>query len=73
MGTHKFIEVPSGHIACPEQGPGPVALFVHGTIVNSHLWRHQLAGLSLSIGRRAECRAKTSPCPAPTYSEWERC
>jgi pimeloyl-ACP methyl ester carboxylesterase len=29
-----------------EQGSGPVALFVHGVLLNSYLWRHQLAGLS---------------------------
>jgi pimeloyl-ACP methyl ester carboxylesterase len=29
-----------------EQGSGPVALFVHGVLLNGHLWRHQLAHLS---------------------------
>jgi pimeloyl-ACP methyl ester carboxylesterase len=29
-----------------EQGAGPVALFVHGVLLNSYLWRHQLADLS---------------------------
>ena len=40
------IETPSGRIAYREQGTGPVALFVHGVLLNGHLWRHQLAGLS---------------------------
>jgi pimeloyl-ACP methyl ester carboxylesterase len=37
---------PSGTIAYLEQGAGPVALFVHGVLLNSYLWRHQLSGLS---------------------------
>ena len=40
------IETPSGRIAYREQGTGPVALFVHGVLLNGHLWRHQLAELS---------------------------
>ena len=40
------VETPSGRIAYREQGTGPVALFVHGVLLNGHLWRHQLAGLS---------------------------
>lgn len=36
---------PSGRIAYTEQGTGPVALFVHGVLLNKHLWRHQLAHL----------------------------
>ena len=39
-------QTPSGRIAYLEQGQGPVALFVHGVLLNSHLWRHQLAHLS---------------------------
>src|SRR3954452_15709540 len=27
-------------------GSGPTALFVHGVVLNKHLWRHQLTGLS---------------------------
>ncbi|WP_334146708.1 alpha/beta fold hydrolase [Hyphomicrobium sp.] len=46
MSERNFVKTPSGTIAYQEQGAGPVALFVHGVIVNSHLWRHQLAGLS---------------------------
>jgi pimeloyl-ACP methyl ester carboxylesterase len=37
---------PSGRISYTEQGSGPVALFVHGVLLNKHLWRHQLAELS---------------------------
>src|SRR5262249_31160328 len=37
---------PSGRLAYREQGAGPVALFVHGVLLNGHLWRHQLADLS---------------------------
>jgi pimeloyl-ACP methyl ester carboxylesterase len=29
-----------------DQGRGPVALFVHGVLLNGYLWRHQLAELS---------------------------
>jgi pimeloyl-ACP methyl ester carboxylesterase len=40
------VETPSGRIGYVEQGAGPVALFVHGVLLNGHLWRHQLAHLS---------------------------
>jgi len=40
------VEIPSGRISYLDQGNGPVALFVHGVLLNSYLWRHQLAGLS---------------------------
>ena len=42
----RTVEIPSGRISYLEQGSGPVALFVHGVLLNSYLWRHQLAGLS---------------------------
>ena len=42
----KQVQTPSGTIAYAEQGEGPVALFVHGVLLNDHLWRHQLAHLS---------------------------
>jgi len=40
------VQTPSGRIAYVEQGAGSVALFVHGVLLNKHLWRHQVAGLS---------------------------
>jgi pimeloyl-ACP methyl ester carboxylesterase len=43
--THS-VETPSGRISYASAGSGPVALFVHGVVLNKHLWRHQLAGLS---------------------------
>ena len=45
LTTHS-IETASGCISYVEAGSGPVALFVHGVLLNKHLWRHQLAGLS---------------------------
>ncbi|MBS0584162.1 MAG: alpha/beta hydrolase [Proteobacteria bacterium] len=42
----RSVRTASGTIGYLEQGSGPVALFVHGVLLNSHLWRHQLAGLS---------------------------
>ena len=42
----RSIETPSGRISYAEAGSGPAALFVHGVVLNKHLWRHQLAGLS---------------------------
>ena len=44
--TIRSIETPSGRISYVEAGSGPVALFVHGVVLNKHLWRHQLSGLS---------------------------
>jgi pimeloyl-ACP methyl ester carboxylesterase len=44
--TIRSIETPSGRIGYAEAGSGPVALFVHGVVLNKHLWRHQLSGLS---------------------------
>jgi pimeloyl-ACP methyl ester carboxylesterase len=45
--THtKFVQTPSGRVAYVEQGAGPVAVFVHGVLVNSYIWRHQLSALS---------------------------
>jgi len=42
----KTVQTKSGKIAYAEQGKGPVALFVHGVLLNNHLWRHQLAHLA---------------------------
>src|SRR3954447_4446927 len=42
----RSVETASGRIAYAEQGTGPVALFVHGVLLNGHIWRHQLAHLS---------------------------
>ena len=44
--TIRSNETPSGRISYAEAGSGPVALFVHGVVLNKHLWRHQLSGLS---------------------------
>jgi pimeloyl-ACP methyl ester carboxylesterase len=41
----RTVATPSGTVSYVEQGSGPVALFVHGVLMNSHLWRHQLAHL----------------------------
>ncbi len=40
------VRTPSGRIGYLEQGRGPVALFVHGVLLNGHPWRRQLTGLS---------------------------
>lgn len=44
--TSKSVETPFGRISYSESGTGPVILFVHGVVMNKHLWRHQLSGLS---------------------------
>jgi pimeloyl-ACP methyl ester carboxylesterase len=40
------VKTASGRISYVEAGEGPVALFVHGVLLNGHLWRHQLSGLA---------------------------
>jgi pimeloyl-ACP methyl ester carboxylesterase len=45
LTTHT-VATPSGRVSYVETGSGPVALFVHGVLMNKHLWRHQLVGLS---------------------------
>jgi len=44
--ARRKVQTASGRIAYAEQGAGPVALFVHGVLLNGYLWRHQLAHLS---------------------------
>ena len=44
--ARRTVQTASGRISYTEQGKGPVALFVHGVLLNAHLWRHQLAHLS---------------------------
>jgi pimeloyl-ACP methyl ester carboxylesterase len=52
MGKNEFsptrhsIPTASGRISYTEQGTGPVALFVHGVLLNGHLWRNQLSQLA---------------------------
>ena len=43
---HRSVQTASGRISYTDQGTGPVALFVHGVLLNGYLWRHQLADLS---------------------------
>jgi pimeloyl-ACP methyl ester carboxylesterase len=45
FATRKAVDTPSGRISYVERGQGPVALFVHGVLLNGYLWRHQLAAL----------------------------
>lgn len=42
----RTVETPLGRIGYVERGSGPVALFVHGVLLNGWLWRHQLQGLA---------------------------
>lgn len=44
--SKKSIETRSGRIAYVEKGTGPVALFLHGVLLNGYLWRNQLDKLS---------------------------
>jgi pimeloyl-ACP methyl ester carboxylesterase len=44
--TKHIVRTASGRISYTEQGHGPVALFVHGVLLNGYLWRHQLKDLS---------------------------
>jgi pimeloyl-ACP methyl ester carboxylesterase len=45
FAARRQVDTPSGRIGYVEQGSGPVALFVHGVLLNGYLWRHQLAQL----------------------------
>jgi pimeloyl-ACP methyl ester carboxylesterase len=44
--AQRSVQTASGRINYVERGSGPVALFVHGVLLNGHLWRHQLEELS---------------------------
>src|SRR5262245_31807243 len=44
--VQRKVQTASGLINYTEQGAGPVALFVHGVLLNGYLWRHQLEELS---------------------------
>ena len=45
FADQRRIDTASGRISYVERGSGPVALFVHGILLNGYLWRHQLAQL----------------------------
>ena len=45
FAARRKVATPSGSISYVEHGSGPVALFVHGVLLNGYLWRHQLAQL----------------------------
>jgi pimeloyl-ACP methyl ester carboxylesterase len=49
MSGSKTVRTASGTVAYVDQGEGPVVLFVHGVLVNSHIWRHQIDRL---VGER---------------------
>src|SRR5260370_29428255 len=42
----RHVATPPGRIGYVEVGSGPVALFVHGVLLNKHMWRYQLGALS---------------------------
>jgi pimeloyl-ACP methyl ester carboxylesterase len=42
----KSVTTPYGEIAYAEKGSGPVALFVHGVLLNGYLWRDSIEALS---------------------------
>jgi pimeloyl-ACP methyl ester carboxylesterase len=44
--TKRKVITPSGYVSYVESGSGPVALFVHGVLLNGNLWRYQLEELS---------------------------
>lgn len=46
FATRRAVDTPSGRVAYVERGHGPVALFVHGVLLNGYLWRHQMDALS---------------------------
>jgi pimeloyl-ACP methyl ester carboxylesterase len=42
----KSITTPFGEIAYAEKGSGPVALFIHGVLLNGYLWRDSIEALA---------------------------
>jgi hypothetical protein len=59
--TRKTVSTPSGVISYVEHGAGPVALFIHGALLNGHLGRHQLQ--ALADARR--CTRQPHRCDGP--------
>jgi hypothetical protein len=46
FADQRKITTPSGTISYVERGRGPVALLVHGVLLNGYVWRRQLAHLA---------------------------
>jgi hypothetical protein len=55
--TTNVVETPSGRISYASAGSGPVALFVHGVVLNKHLWRHHWRGCYPPL----HCRGPQAP------------
>jgi pimeloyl-ACP methyl ester carboxylesterase len=61
------VKTPSGQISYAEAGSGPVALFVHGVLLNKHLWRRQMTGCRISASAsRLICSRMAIPRSRPT-------
>lgn len=58
--TVQSVETASGRIAYHDVGEGSVVLFVHGVLMNKHLWRHQLAAPSDTPRRRSACSGSST-------------
>lgn len=73
MTDRKFVDVPAGRIAYTESGDpdASVALYVHGVILNSYLWRHQLnkfAGIRRNIAVDLLGHGHTVANPGNTFT-----
>ena len=44
--NRRTVPTPYGEIAYVERGEGPAAVFVHGFLMNGHLWRDVIESLS---------------------------
>lgn len=62
----KHVQTRFGDIAYTDVGSGPVALFVHGVLLNSYFWRHIISGVSdlrrcIAVDLMAHGATKISP------------
>ncbi|HEX6492196.1 MAG TPA: alpha/beta fold hydrolase [Candidatus Dormibacteraeota bacterium] len=64
----RLVSTRAGDVACVDVGEGPAALFVHGLVVNGHLWRPLVA----ELGGIRRCIALDLPGHGATPAPPER-